>query len=275
MGVVLHIEKELISTHLIFGKNLRELCRRVGTIAEVADALDINRVQMNRILNGESFPKPGLLKRICEYFNVDARILLEPLSALEAAKTTVSRPNYADTFAYSMFGRNYFIGENDLNDMLPDGIHLLVRPSFVWKDEFWVGLIRIFGRDGTRFIRGLEPIAPSMKRANLTPITSREYRGCVFKSNEALSFLYATRMPNTVLGVDHFSTRSWSSHGCLMGRCMLMSNANPIGKNVVPIILQPLEQSTTEILQAARKTGFRAISEIPSRYHDYLRSDGM
>ena len=52
----------------------------------MADALDVNRVQMNRILNGESFPKPGLLKRICDYFSVDARILLQPLAVLEAAE---------------------------------------------------------------------------------------------------------------------------------------------------------------------------------------------
>jgi len=76
-------EVDFVSTHLIFGKNLRQLCRRVGTIAEVADSLEINRVQMNRILNGESFPKPGMLKRICEYFNTDARILLQPLDELE------------------------------------------------------------------------------------------------------------------------------------------------------------------------------------------------
>ena len=41
---------------------------------------------MNRILNGESFPKSGLMKRICDHFFVNARILLEPLAELEAEK---------------------------------------------------------------------------------------------------------------------------------------------------------------------------------------------
>ena len=75
-----------ISVHQIFGRNLRELCKRTGTIAEVADHLGVNRVQMNRILNGESFPKSGLMKRICDHFSVNARILLEPLAELEAEK---------------------------------------------------------------------------------------------------------------------------------------------------------------------------------------------
>ena len=46
-------------------------------------------------------------------------------------------------------------------------------------------------------------------------------------------------------------------------------------KNVVPCILQPLEQSTSDILSAARKTGFCPIAEIPPKYQTYLASDGL
>ena len=66
------------------------MCKRTGTIAEVADHLGVNRVQMNRVLNGESFPKPGLMKRICDHFSVNARILLEPLAELEAESFSAS-----------------------------------------------------------------------------------------------------------------------------------------------------------------------------------------
>jgi len=84
-----------ISVHQIFGRNLRELCKRTGTIAEVADHLGVNRVQMNRILNGESFPKRGLMKRICDHFSVNARILLEPLAELEAKNGIKAQVMYA------------------------------------------------------------------------------------------------------------------------------------------------------------------------------------
>jgi hypothetical protein len=56
---------------------------------------------------------------------------------------------------------------------------------------------------------------------------------------------------------------------------MIMSNANPIGKNVVPLILQPLEQNTSEILRAALLSGFRSLDDIPRRYREYLKSDGL
>jgi len=100
------IQDENISTHLIFGRNLRQLCKRVGTIAEVADHLDVNRVQMNRILNGESFPKPGLMKRICDYFQVDARILLQLLSELGNGVPSSLKANMrmAAALDYALYG---------------------------------------------------------------------------------------------------------------------------------------------------------------------------
>lgn len=67
-----------------FGENLRLLCSRKKSIAQVARDLGINKVQFNRYLNGESYPKPYVLQSICSYFDVNARIMLEPLSEIEA-----------------------------------------------------------------------------------------------------------------------------------------------------------------------------------------------
>ena len=135
-----------ISVHQIFGRNLRELCKRTGTIAEVADHLGVNRVQMNRILNGESFPKPGLMKRICDHFSVNARILLEPLAELEAEKRHQSPGDVrgmSGPFDYAFFGRDYSVNEENVNrEIVPDGLHLMIRPSFMWRDGYWIGMVR-------------------------------------------------------------------------------------------------------------------------------------
>ena len=88
---------------------MRELCKRTGTIAEVADHLSVNRVQMSRILNDESFPKPGLMKRICDHFSVNARILLEPLADLEAEHQNQNAGkaiSMAEPLSYAFFGRD-------------------------------------------------------------------------------------------------------------------------------------------------------------------------
>jgi transcriptional regulator with XRE-family HTH domain len=59
----------------MFGANLRELSRRYASISDLSRRLDINRTQFNRYLSGESFPRPDVLDKICEFFGVDARIL--------------------------------------------------------------------------------------------------------------------------------------------------------------------------------------------------------
>lgn len=268
-----------ISVHLIFGRNLRELCKRTGTIAEVADHLGVNRVQMNRILNGESFPKPGLMKRICDHFSVNARILLEPLADLEAEHQNQNAGkaiSMAEPFSYAFFGRDYSVNEYNKNHgIVPVGLHLMIRPSFLWRDGYWIGMVRFFNKDGAQLMRGFDPIARGMKRSDLTPMRVREYRGLMLNSSESISFLYATRIPNTVIGIDHFGTRTWPTHGFLSGRCLVMSSANPIGKTVVPSILQPLEQDTKTILDAARLCGFRNLSEVPRKYHEHLSSAGI
>lgn len=241
--------------------------------------MGVNRVQMNRILNGESFPKPGLMKRICDHFSVNARILLEPLAELEAEKRHQSPGDVrgmSGPFDYAFFGRDYSVNEENINrEIVPDGLHLMIRPSFMWRDGYWIGMVRFFNKDGAQVVRGFDPIARGMKRSDLTPMKVREYRGLLLNSSESISFLYATRIPNTVIGIDHFGTRTWPTHGFLSGRCLVMSSANPIGKTVVPSILQPLEQDTRTILEAARLCGFRSLSEVPRKYHEHLSSAGI
>lgn len=63
----------------IFGRNLRKLVEQKGTISSVSSELGINRTQLNRYLNSEAFPRPDTLTLICDFFNVDARILNEEL----------------------------------------------------------------------------------------------------------------------------------------------------------------------------------------------------
>lgn len=69
----------------IFGANLRKLVDRRGdSVAQTCRDLGINRTQFNRYKGGESHPRPDVLWRICEFFDVDARVLHYPLEQLEA-----------------------------------------------------------------------------------------------------------------------------------------------------------------------------------------------
>lgn len=69
----------------MFGANLRQLSGAYPTVSALCRQLGINRTQFNRYLSGESFPRPDVLDRICRFFDVDARILLKPLSEIAPA----------------------------------------------------------------------------------------------------------------------------------------------------------------------------------------------
>ena len=70
----------------MFGANLRLLANQYPSVAALCRDLDINRTQFNRYLAGDSFPRPDVLHRICTFFNVDARILLEPCGNIEETR---------------------------------------------------------------------------------------------------------------------------------------------------------------------------------------------
>ncbi len=68
----------------VFGENLRLLSKDQPSITVLASKLGINRTQFNRYLSGQSFPRPDILARICAYFDLDARVMLEPLDQISA-----------------------------------------------------------------------------------------------------------------------------------------------------------------------------------------------
>ena len=57
-------------------------------------------------------------------------------------------------------------------------------------------------------MRGFDPIAWGIKRSDLTPMKLRECCGLLLNSSASISFLYSTRIPNTVIGIDHFGART-------------------------------------------------------------------
>jgi transcriptional regulator with XRE-family HTH domain len=80
--------------------NIRLLCERHGSIADVCRRLDINRQQFNKYLAGRVLPNPIMLRRLCEFFSVsEKQLFLEP----EAFKHLIGRadniyPSLPDKF---------------------------------------------------------------------------------------------------------------------------------------------------------------------------------
>lgn len=67
-----------------FADNLRLLCSYKASISEVCRDLSINRSQFNRYLAGRAAPRPGLMRRICDYFGLELHEALLPATDFEA-----------------------------------------------------------------------------------------------------------------------------------------------------------------------------------------------
>lgn len=118
----------------IFGANLRRLSEIYPSVAGLCRELGINRTQFNRYLSGESFPRPDVLYQICSFFDVDARILLEPVEDLRTGKAELLGHPFLDGY----FGA----GPSHVPDTLfPSGFCGFVRRSFIDDAQFTTGLV--------------------------------------------------------------------------------------------------------------------------------------
>lgn len=72
----------LTSTDGVFARNMAALIGDNHTITSLSRDLNIHRNQIQRFVDGVSVPKPETLHRICQFFDVDARILTHQLDDL-------------------------------------------------------------------------------------------------------------------------------------------------------------------------------------------------
>ncbi len=75
--------------HYLFAENMRLLVPKGTNISKLCRDLDINRTQFNRYLNEGAIPNPQVLVKICDHFNVDARIITEPLYDVQMDRAKV------------------------------------------------------------------------------------------------------------------------------------------------------------------------------------------
>ena len=137
----------------MFGRNLRLLCQPYASVSALCRELGINRTQFNRYLCGERFPRPDILQRICPYFKVDARILLQHLHEVQNSNTDVIFSNEMEDFltaASSLVNTNSF----------PSGFYRFSRRSFVDDQRFIQGLFLSIVKTRNTFYAAWKPKRP-------------------------------------------------------------------------------------------------------------------
>lgn len=174
----------------MFGSNLRELAAGFPSISELARQLGINRTQFNRYLAGESFPRPDVLARICDFFEVDARVLLEPVGQLRPDESGLTGPELAA-----------FLGKSatPAATLFPGGFYSFSRKSFVDSDRFVLGLVHVWrNRAGRCFVRGFEAREAMNQQGLRVSAQMREFCGPVLAVENGIAMLISRRNGLTV-----------------------------------------------------------------------------
>ncbi|MFZ7090618.1 helix-turn-helix domain-containing protein [Primorskyibacter sp. 2E233] len=238
----------------MLGANLRQLSNDAASISALCRDLGINRTQFNRYLAGESFPRPDVLHRICTYFGVDARILLEPVENIHAPKSGLfEHPEVADFVGHSTES----VSEEDF----PSGFYRFVRRSFLHEDQFVQGLTYAFRKDGHTFLRGFEAKQAMAEQGLPTAPAQREFRAVVMPQEDGIALMLsrrgaATASFNYLARVPSFENNFW------VGYVTRTVREDVAGRRVERQVVEYLGRDTHKVLAAARSVGFCGIDKV-------------
>lgn len=232
----------------VFGANLRHLAKQAPSVSALCRDLGINRTQFNRYLSGESFPRPDILHRICSHFNVDARILLEPVSDIQAAsENPFQHPDL-----------RHFVEKSTLHvreETFPSGFFLFVRPSFLLPDAFVRSMVYIYRKDGLTLLKGFEPRESVRRQGFSTARDTREFRGFLLVQDGGVGSLVCRRNAMTfsftyLAPLTSFVENQWVGYSARTIR------ETPTSERVVRLFCEYLGRDTTRVLHAARTSGY-------------------
>ncbi|SHH23458.1 Cro/C1-type HTH DNA-binding domain-containing protein [Marivita hallyeonensis] len=245
------------------GANLRTLARTTPSISALCRELGINRTQFNRYLSGESFPRPDVLFRICSYFGVDARIILEPLESIESTKPALlSHPEIRDFLSAGLSGFP--------EALLPSGFYQFHRQSFLDETRFLRGLVYVYRKDDATFLRGYEAKAGMEQLGLPTDAPAREFRGLLMAQERGIAGLVSRRKAltmtfNFLAQVPSYENNYW------VGYTVRTVGESPTGARAARLIYDFLGRDTRKVLTAARQTGFCSATDLKPLVRTHLR----
>jgi transcriptional regulator with XRE-family HTH domain len=246
-----------------FGQNLRLLCAGYPSVSEVCRQLGINRAQFNRYLNGESYPRPDMLARICDFFETDARILIKPLEDIAQVKPDLlSHPEIRDFTA----PETTRISE----DTLPNGFYRFTRQSFLFPERYILGLVFLYRKDGWTFLKGSEARQSLREQGLSNEPFVRQFKGYAQKVEDGINIVVSRR--NAMTYTNSFITRVASfDRNFWQGYSTRTVNEAINTVRATRLAYEFLGGSTKLILETARNTGFCEPENLPPYHQRLLR----
>lgn len=248
----------------MFGANLRELAQAYPSVSELSRQLGINRTQFNRYLSGESFPRPDILARMCEFFNVDARVLLEPVANIRT---------HSDPLTGDFLGDFVGAGAHNVDEALfPSGFYRFSRRSFIDSDKFVSGVVRVFRTGNATYIRGYEARAAMQAQGLGINRTAREFRGLVLRQEGGIAAMISRRDAmtasfNFLSRVTSFENNFW------VGYVARTVRDSPESERVVRMVYEHLGTSLGKAKAASKSSGYCRADELLPFHQRLLQPD--
>ena len=141
-------------------------------------------------MSGENFPQPDTLHFIREYFDTDARILLEPIEKVENSDCQLlAHPEIQEFLTPAQ--------TCDQSDTLPLRLYCFAREYFIDRERYIQSLSLVYQKHGTTFVGRLR--ASSTKSLSSTANTQRgrEWRGFMMLQSKGISALVSWPRSNS------------------------------------------------------------------------------
>ncbi|MGJ8545277.1 MAG: helix-turn-helix domain-containing protein [Sulfitobacter sp.] len=248
----------------MFGDNLRALSAPYASISELSRQLGINRTQYNRYLAGESFPRPDVLARICRFFKVDARVLLEPVTDLPLGGEPITTGFLRDYLGKS--ARNVTPG------LFPSGFYRFSRFSFTLPEKFVSGVVRVHRQGPHTYLRGYEDRGAMRALGFPDDARTRQFRGLVLQYDDGVSAVVSSYNAmstsfNYLTKAAAYEPRFWQGY---VTRTIPETVA---GSRASRLVYEYLGPAAKDALPAARLSGFMDRADLPPFHARLLRPD--
>ncbi|MFK7762907.1 MAG: helix-turn-helix domain-containing protein [Roseobacter sp.] len=248
----------------MFGANLRKLSDNHRSISALSRELRINRTQFNRYLNGESFPRPDVLARICKFFEVDARVLLEPVDQISRGEGPI-----VSTFLTGFMGEAVqHVAEKDF----PNGFYQFSRRSFVHQTKFVRGLVHVQRHGNSTYVRGYEPKSALAMQGIPPDPSTREFRGYALRVEDGMVVMVARRngltaSMNYLTRITSFQNNFWVGY---VGRTVSETASS---NRMTRLVYEYMGHGVKAALPVARYAGFCAFEDLIPFHQRLLQPD--
>ena len=245
----------------VFSQNLRVLTKNEPSISELCRKLSINRSQFNRYLSGQASPRPLLLQRICDYFNVDARILLEPFSP--------NNHHAADTVPTGLDQLLPTVYEPAHHSIFPDGLYSEWKYSMIYPGCISFSLLRVYTQDGIRRVRSKHPLwlIPGKSQMVKNQVFG-DITGIAINQSNAIAIMDCSNL-NELISFGSFQISHSLNPNLYPG--IEVSGSSHLQISGYPVFLEKLPNTTKDILSAARTPRIMAYSAAPEYVQNLLQ----